>query len=216
MSRILAKLTAEPTLRLIQFLVGVVAVVLIFWQLQFSTDAICCGDFDGYYHIKWTRALWDSIKARSFPPEFTWLPLTTLSPKEYVDDHLLFPRLRQPLRDVACGDVRAAAGRESDEHAYRPHRETARLARSRVRFAYSRRHRAQSERCDNTDARSAPDKCIHTPFRLETGEYTPARQAREACSTGMSASAARQCSVLEAGRGVSKAMSAVGSTGFTR
>lgn len=97
MSRILAKLTAEPTLRIIQFLIGVGAIVLVFWQLQYSTDSICCGDYDGYYHIKWTRELWASIKAGSFPPEFPWLPLTTLDPKGYVDHHLLFHIMQIPF-----------------------------------------------------------------------------------------------------------------------
>jgi hypothetical protein len=31
-----------------------------------STSAICCGDFDGYYHIKWTRTLWESMKSGNF------------------------------------------------------------------------------------------------------------------------------------------------------
>jgi len=74
----------------LQFVIGLVAIGLIFWQLQFSTSAICCGDFDGYYHIKWTRVLWDSIKAHTFVPSFPWLPLTTLNSKQYVDHHLLF------------------------------------------------------------------------------------------------------------------------------
>ncbi len=106
MSRIFAKLTSASTLRIIQFLVGVVAIALIFWQLQFSTNSICCGDYDGYYHIKWTRLLWDSIKAGAFPPDFVWLPLTTLSPKEYVDHHLLFHIMQIPFaafRDPRMG-----------------------------------------------------------------------------------------------------------------
>lgn len=106
MSRIPAKLTGESTLRIIQFLIGAIAIVLVFWQLQVSTNAICCGDYDGYYHIKWTRALWDSIKTRSFPPDFVWLPLTTLSPKEYVDHHLLFHIMQAPFaafRDPRLG-----------------------------------------------------------------------------------------------------------------
>ena len=97
MSRLLAKVTAEPTLRIIQFLIGAVAIVLVFWQLQYSTNAICCGDYDGYYHIKWTRELWAGIKAGSFPPEFPWLPLTTLNPKGYVDHHLLFHIMQIPF-----------------------------------------------------------------------------------------------------------------------
>lgn len=98
---------SRPTfVRIIQFVIGAVAIAIIFWQLQFSTDSICCGDFDGYYHIKWTRTLWASIKTNSFPPAFPWLPLTTLSPKEYVDHHLLFHIMQIPFaafRDPRLG-----------------------------------------------------------------------------------------------------------------
>ncbi|HEX5888979.1 MAG TPA: hypothetical protein VFY61_09760 [Pyrinomonadaceae bacterium] len=90
----------------IQFVIGAVAIAVVFWQLQFSTNSICCGDYDGYYHIKWSRALWESIKARSFPPDFPWLPLTTLSPKDYVDHHLLFHIMQIPFasfRDPRIG-----------------------------------------------------------------------------------------------------------------
>ena len=101
----LAKLQSERSLRIIQFVVGVIAIVIIFWQLQFSTNAICCGDFDGYYHIKWTRTLWESIKARTFPT-FPWLPLTTLNSRDYVDHHLLFHIMQIPFaayRDPRLG-----------------------------------------------------------------------------------------------------------------
>jgi len=101
----LAKLNSERSLRILQFLVGVAAIVIIFWQLQFSTNAICCGDFDGYYHIKWTRTLWEAIKARSFPA-FPWLPLTTLNSRDYVDHHLLFHIMQIPFaayRDPRLG-----------------------------------------------------------------------------------------------------------------
>ena len=54
-SGILSRFQSESSIRIIQFLVGAIAIGIIFWQLQFSTSAICCGDFDGYYHIKWTR-----------------------------------------------------------------------------------------------------------------------------------------------------------------
>jgi len=67
-----------------------------FWRLQFSTSAICCGDFDGYYHIKWTQTLWESIKSGHFP-QFPWLPLTTLNSKDYVDHHLLFHIFQIPF-----------------------------------------------------------------------------------------------------------------------
>jgi hypothetical protein len=89
-SDILTRLKSEPYLRVIQFLIGVVAIGLIFWQLQFATSAICCGDFDGYYHVKWTRILWDSIKNHFAVPAFPWLPLTTLNPRQFVDHHFLF------------------------------------------------------------------------------------------------------------------------------
>jgi len=103
-SRILSRLGSESTIRTLQFLIGVVAVVLIFRELQFSTNAICCGDFDGYYHVKWARTLWEGMKHKSFPPSFPWLPLTTLNTKDYVDHHLLFHLLQIPF--VAYRDPR--------------------------------------------------------------------------------------------------------------
>ena len=50
---------SESGLRAGQLLVGGAAIGLVFWFLQFSTQSICCGDFDGYYHIKWSRLLWE-------------------------------------------------------------------------------------------------------------------------------------------------------------
>jgi len=90
-----------------KLLVGAVAIGLVFWKLQFSTDAICCGDFDGYYHIKWSRLLWEGIRSGHFPPAFTWLPLTTLNPSSYVDHHLLFHFLQMPF--TWFGDLRLGA-----------------------------------------------------------------------------------------------------------
>lgn len=101
---ILTRLQSASFLRIVQFLIGAVAIGVIFWQLQFSTSAICCGDFDGYYHVKWSRSLWEGIKARQFPPEFSVLPLTTLNPKEYVDHHLLFHIMQMPF--TASSDPR--------------------------------------------------------------------------------------------------------------
>lgn len=83
-------LRSERAINIVQLLAGAVAISLVFWKLQFSTGAICCGDFDGYYHIKWSRLLWEGVRTHHFPPVFTWLPLTTLNPKNYVDHHLLF------------------------------------------------------------------------------------------------------------------------------
>ena len=96
-SGIFSRVRSESSIRKIQFVAGAILVGIIFWQLQFSTSAICCGDFDGYYHIKWTQTLWESIKNRDFPPQFPWLPLTTLNPKDYVDHHLLFHIFQIPF-----------------------------------------------------------------------------------------------------------------------
>lgn len=83
--------------RAIYLLIGAVAIATVFIRLQFSTDSVCCGDFDGYYHIKWSSLLWNGIRHGIFPPAFTWLPLTTLDPKGYVDHHLLFHILQIPF-----------------------------------------------------------------------------------------------------------------------
>ena len=106
-SGILARFQSEKAIRILQFVAGVIAVGIIFWQLQFSTSAICCGDYDGYYHVKWSRELWESIKNGAFPPQFPWLPLTTLNPKDYVDHHLLFHIFQIPF--VAVSDARLGA-----------------------------------------------------------------------------------------------------------
>jgi hypothetical protein len=98
---------SESTLRVVQLCAAAVVIGLIFWQLQFSTSAICCGDYDGYYHIKWSRMLWESLRNHSFPPHFTWLPLTTLDPKHYVDHHLLFHFFQMPF--TWFGDLRLGA-----------------------------------------------------------------------------------------------------------
>src|SRR4026208_113265 len=92
---------SESALRAVQLSAAAIAIGLIFWFLQFSTSAICCGDFDGYYHVKWTRTMWESIRAGKFPPQFPWLPLTTLSPTQFVDHHLLFHFFQMPFVAIA-------------------------------------------------------------------------------------------------------------------
>src|SRR5215203_3505913 len=103
----LSRFQPGSSLRIAQFVASAIVVGIIFWQLQFSTSAICCGDFDGYYHIKWTRVLWESMKAKVFPPAFPWLPLTTLNTKDYVDHHLLFHIFQIPF--AAFSDPRLGA-----------------------------------------------------------------------------------------------------------
>src|SRR5256885_29060 len=102
---------SDSAVRTADLLAGAIAIAVVFWWLQYSTAAICCGDFDGYYHIKWARLLWDNMRAGHFPPAFPWLPLTTLSPREYVDHHLLFHIILIPFtwfRDLQTGAKIAA------------------------------------------------------------------------------------------------------------
>jgi hypothetical protein len=96
-SSTLSRLKSDSSIRIFQLVIGVVAIGLIFWQLQFSTSAICCGDYDGYYHVGWTRALWRSLTTQGVIPSFPWLPLTTLNPSQYVDHHLLFHFFQVPF-----------------------------------------------------------------------------------------------------------------------
>ncbi|MFL6211101.1 MAG: hypothetical protein ACJ74W_19790 [Pyrinomonadaceae bacterium] len=98
--------------RHVYLLAGLCLIGLVFGWLQFSTRAVCCGDFDGYYHIKWSQTLWQGLRARHFPPQFTWLPLTTLNARDYVDHHLLFHLLQIPFtffRDLRFGAKVSAA-----------------------------------------------------------------------------------------------------------
>jgi hypothetical protein len=97
---------SEAALRAADLLAGAIAIALIFWWLQYSTNAICCGDYDGYYHIKWARLLWDNMRAHHFPPGFPWLPLTSLNARNYVDHHLLYHIILIPFtwfRDLQTG-----------------------------------------------------------------------------------------------------------------
>lgn len=97
---------SERAIRCGQLVAAAIVIGLVFWRLQFSTQAICCGDFDGYYHIKWSRMLWEGLRQGNFPPLFSWLPLTTLNPGDYVDHHFLFHVFQIPF---TFGDLRLGA-----------------------------------------------------------------------------------------------------------
>ena len=98
---------SDAAIRTTDLIAGAMAIALVFWWLQYSTTAVCCGDFDGYYHIKWAQMIWQNIKARHLlPPPFIWLPLTTLNPHDYVDHHLLYHLILIPFtwfRDPQTG-----------------------------------------------------------------------------------------------------------------
>ncbi|HEX8721977.1 MAG TPA: hypothetical protein VF736_15185 [Pyrinomonadaceae bacterium] len=86
--------------------VGALLVGAVFWYLQFSTGSLCCGDYDAYYHFRWSRMLYEGMRAGHFPPSFDALPLTTLNPRDYVDHHFLFHLLQIPFtffRDFETG-----------------------------------------------------------------------------------------------------------------
>jgi hypothetical protein len=90
-------LGTDEAIRWVYLIFGFCAIVLIMVLLQFSTNAICCGDWDGYYHIRWSAELWNSFKGGHWLPEFKWLPLTVLSPAKYADHHFLFHLLQIPF-----------------------------------------------------------------------------------------------------------------------
>lgn len=101
-------LAAVLSWRAAYLIIGALAVGFVIGRLQFSTRAICCGDFDGYYHIRWSQLLWEGLRAGHFPPVFRWLPLTALNPRDYVDHHLLFHVLQIPfavLSEKYTGDA---------------------------------------------------------------------------------------------------------------
>src|SRR5215813_4170554 len=90
-------LETEKAVRVIYLVFGIAAVGLLMGFLQFRTDAICCGDWDGYYHIRWSSLLWENFKHGKWLPTFTWLPLTVLNPQSYADHHFLFHLLQIPF-----------------------------------------------------------------------------------------------------------------------
>jgi hypothetical protein len=90
-------LETEQATRVVYLIFGFVAVAMLMAFLQFRTQAICCGDWDGYYHIRWSQLLWQSFSGGHWLPTFQWLPLTVLNPQDYADHHFLFHLLQIPF-----------------------------------------------------------------------------------------------------------------------
>jgi len=90
-------LETEQATRTVYLVFGFFAIAIIMWFLQFRTDAICCGDWDGYYHIRWSSLLWENFSHFKWLPEFKWLPLTVLNAHDYNDHHFLFHLLQIPF-----------------------------------------------------------------------------------------------------------------------
>ena len=93
--------------RLYLLVFGALVIGVAFWYLQFATQSICCGDFDAYYHFRWSRMLWEGLWTGHFPPSFDALPLTTLNAKDYVDHHFLFHVFQIPFTFI--GDFQHGA-----------------------------------------------------------------------------------------------------------
>lgn len=90
-------LETEKAVRVIYLIFGLIAIAMVMTFLQTRTDAICCGDWDGYYHIKWSSLLWENFRQFKWLPTFEWLPLTVLNPADYADHHFLFHLLQIPF-----------------------------------------------------------------------------------------------------------------------
>ncbi|MDH3492849.1 MAG: hypothetical protein OEM82_04820 [Acidobacteriota bacterium] len=90
-------LETDSAIQMVYLLFGFCAIVLLMVLLQFSTQAICCGDWDGYYHIRWSALIWENFKQFQWLPSFEWLPLTLLNPAEYADHHFFFHLLQIPF-----------------------------------------------------------------------------------------------------------------------
>lgn len=88
---------SEQATRMVYLIFALVATAMIMGFLQSRTSAICCGDWDGYYHIRWSYLLWESFSAGKWLPTFEWLPLTVLNPQDYNDHHFLFHLLQIPF-----------------------------------------------------------------------------------------------------------------------
>ncbi|MFN6962898.1 MAG: hypothetical protein ACK4S4_03940 [Pyrinomonadaceae bacterium] len=91
------RLETEQAVRVIYLVFGLVAIAMTMAFTQFQTSAICCGDWDGYYHIRWSSLLWENFSQGKWLPTFEWLPLTVLNPQDYADHHFLFHLLQIPF-----------------------------------------------------------------------------------------------------------------------
>jgi hypothetical protein len=87
----------EEATRVVYLIFGLIAITMVMTYLQTRIEAICCGDWDGYYHIRWSAMLWESLSSGKGLPTFEWLPLTVLNPEDYADHHFLFHLLQIPF-----------------------------------------------------------------------------------------------------------------------
>src|SRR5262245_55400522 len=86
--------TAVSLRRLAHLGAAYLAVVSVLFAIQSATPGIV--DPDGYYHIRWSRLLWEGL-THGHLPRFVWLPLTILNEQKYVDHHFLFHIFQIPF-----------------------------------------------------------------------------------------------------------------------
>lgn len=91
------RLESEAATRFVYLVFGLIAIAMVLGYLQFRTTAVCCGDWDGYYHIRWASLLWENFSQGKWLPTFEWLPLTVLNPQHYNDHHFLFHLAQIPF-----------------------------------------------------------------------------------------------------------------------
>ncbi len=90
-------LETEQATRVVYLIFGLIAIAMVLGFLQSRTQAVCCGDWDGYYHIRWSQLLWENFSSGKWLPTFEWLPLTVLNPADYNDHHFLFHLAQIPF-----------------------------------------------------------------------------------------------------------------------
>ena len=73
---------------------------MFMYLVQFSTPDL--PDNDGYYHIKLAYLM----RTEGLKPDFPYLPLSVLNPREYSDHHFLFHVFLIPF---TFGDLRLGA-----------------------------------------------------------------------------------------------------------
>ncbi len=90
-------LETDEATRFVYLIFAFIAIVMVMSFTQFQTSAVCCGDWDGYYHIKTSMLFWENFSQGKWLPTFEWLPLTVLNPQHYNDHHFLFHLLQIPF-----------------------------------------------------------------------------------------------------------------------
>lgn len=90
--------TALPTI--VAGIVLTLAFLLFLGKVQFSTPNL--PDNDGFYHIKMAEIM----RLEGLKPDFPWLPLTILNPREFYNHHFLF---HVALIPFTLGDLRLGA-----------------------------------------------------------------------------------------------------------